>query len=108
LVAFNVNADGLPDYVLRLYVAGMSNRSLIAIAKIKALCEERLADHYDLEVIDIYQQPELASQAQIVALPTLVKEQPLPLRRLIGDMSDHRRILIGLDLKADEVEGDAP
>ena len=97
MVAFNSQSDS-PQYVLRLYVAGMSSRSLAAIAKIKAVCEERLADHYDLEVIDIYQQPELASQAQVVALPTLVREQPLPLRRLIGDMSDSQRLLAGLDL----------
>jgi circadian clock protein KaiB len=85
-------------YVLRLYVAGMTERSRRAIANLRAICEERLRDRYDLVVIDVYQQPTLAKGEQIIAAPTLVKKLPLPLRRVIGDMSDTKRVLVGLDL----------
>jgi circadian clock protein KaiB len=90
-------------YVLRLYIAGMSPRSTLAIRNIRAICEERLSGRYDLEVIDIYQQPVLAVGEQIIAAPTLVKKLPLPLRRFIGDMSNTERILVGMDLRT--VEG---
>ena len=86
-------------YVLRLYVAGMTPRSTRAIANVKRICEEHLAGRYELEVIDIYQQPKLAKGEQIIAAPTLIKKLPLPLRRLIGDMSDTERFLVGIDLK---------
>ena len=86
-------------YVLRLYVTGLTPRSTQAIATIKAICEEHLSGRYDLEVIDIYQQPALAQGAQIIAVPTLIKKLPLPLRRLIGDLSDEERVLLGLDLR---------
>jgi circadian clock protein KaiB len=86
-------------YVLRLYVAGMTPRSTTAFAAIKAICEERLQGRYDLEVIDIYQQPGLAKIEQIVAAPTLVKKLPAPLRRLIGDLSTKERVLLGLGLQ---------
>lgn len=85
-------------YVLRLYVTGMTPRSTEAFATIKALCEQYLAGRYDLEVIDIYQHPTLAREAQIIAVPTLVKKLPEPLRRLIGDLSSEDRVLLGLDL----------
>jgi len=88
-----------PRYVLRLYVAGMTPRSARAIANIKEICEEHLKGSYDLHVIDIYQQPVLAQGDQIIAVPTLLKKLPLPLRRLIGDLSDRERVLIGLDLR---------
>ena len=107
MVAFSPQIDDTPDYVLRLYVAGMSSRSLAAIAKVKSICEEHLKDRYELEVIDIYQQPELASQAQIVALPTLVRESPLPLRKMIGEMTDETRILAGLDITPKPLDGEA-
>ncbi len=80
-------------YVLRLYVSGATPRSTEAIAKIKNICDEYLPGHYDLEVIDIYQQPQLAVQDHIVAAPTLVKESPGKLRRLIGNLSNTRLIL---------------
>lgn len=80
-------------YVLRLYVSGATPRSTEAIAKIKDICEEYLPGHYDLEVIDIYQQPQLAAQEQIVAAPTLVKESPGKIRRMIGNLSNTRLIL---------------
>lgn len=86
-------------YVLRLYVTGMTPRSTQAVATIKAVCEEHLAGRYDLEVIDIYQHPVLARDEQIIAAPTLVKKLPAPLRRLIGDLSDTERVLLGLDLR---------
>ena len=87
------------EYVLRLYVAGTTSRSIRAVANIKQICENTLKNRYDLEVIDIYQQPVLVKGEQIIAAPTLVKKLPPPLRKFIGDMSDTERILVGLDLK---------
>ncbi|MBL8828792.1 MAG: circadian clock KaiB family protein [Planctomycetaceae bacterium] len=87
------------DYVLRLYVTGLSPRSTEAIARIREVCDEYLAGHYELEVIDLYKQPELAQRAQLIASPTLIKERPLPLRRLVGSMADEARVLGGLDLR---------
>jgi circadian clock protein KaiB len=86
-------------YVLRLYIAGMTAKSMRALQNIRKICEENLKGRYGLEVIDIYQQPELAQNAQIIASPTLIKELPLPLRKFIGDMTDKERILVGLDLR---------
>ncbi len=86
-------------YVLRLYVTGATPRSSRAIQNLKKLCEEHLEGCYDLQVIDIYQQPVLARGEQIIAAPTLVKKLPLPLRKFIGDLSDTERILLGLDIK---------
>ena len=86
-------------YVLRLYVAGVTPNSVRAIANLKRICEEHLQGHYTLEVIDLYQQPELAEGEQIIAAPTLIKQLPLPLRRVIGDMSNQERVLVGLDLR---------
>ena len=80
-------------YVLRLYVSGATPRSTEAIAKIKDICEEYLPGHYDLEVIDIYQRPDLAAEEQIIAAPTLVKESPGGLRKMIGSLSNTRMIL---------------
>jgi circadian clock protein KaiB len=89
----------LPQYVLRLYVTGKTPNSLRAIASLKEVCEEYLHGRYHLQVIDIYQQPALAEGDQIVATPTLIKKLPAPLRRLIGDMSNRERVLVGLDLR---------
>ena len=86
-------------YVLRLYVTGMTPKSTQAIGNVQKLCEKYLAGYYELEVIDIYQQPRLAKGEQIIATPTLIKKLPLPLRKLIGDMSDTERFLVGIDLK---------
>ena len=88
---------------LRLYVAGQTPKSIRAFANLKVLCEEHLKNRYDLKVIDIYQQPNLARDQQIVAVPTLIKLIPLPLRRLVGDMSDLRKVLFGLDLGMQEL-----
>ena len=87
-------------YVLRLYIAGTTPRSNRAVANIREICEHKLNGRYDLEVIDIYQKPALAQGEQIIAVPTLVKQLPLPLRRFIGDLSDTERILVGMDLAA--------
>lgn len=86
------------SYILRLYVAGQTPNSVHAIANIKKICEENLQGRYVLEVIDLYQQPQLAQGEQIVAVPTLIKKLPPPLRRVIGDMSNTERVLVGLDL----------
>jgi circadian clock protein KaiB len=88
-----------PRYVLRLYVAGVTPRSVQAIETIKRICKENLRGRYELEVIDIYQQPALARGDQIIAVPTLLRKLPAPLRTLIGDMSDEQRVLVGLDLR---------
>jgi len=86
-------------YLLRLYVTGSTPQSVRAIANIKKVCEEYLKGRYDLEVIDLYQNPGLAKGEQIIAAPTLIKKLPVPLRRVIGDMSDIERLLVGLDLQ---------
>jgi circadian clock protein KaiB len=85
-------------YVLKLYITGMTRRSQVALRNVKKIMHEH-GNNYELEVIDIYQQPTLAKGDQIIAVPTLVKKLPLPLRRLIGDLSKEDRILLGLDLK---------
>jgi len=89
---------GQAVYVLRLYVSGATAKSVQAIANIKQICSEHLEGRFELEVIDIYQKPHMAKNDQIVALPTLVKKLPIPLRRIIGDLSDKERVLLGLDL----------
>ena len=93
----------LESYMLRLYVAGTTSQSVKAIANLKQICTKRLEGCYDLQVIDIYQQPELAEKDQIIAVPTLIKIAPLPLRRLIGDMSDFEKVLKGLGLPKDDL-----
>lgn len=86
-------------YVLRLYVTGTTPHSARAIVNIRKICEQHLQGRYDLEVVDISQNPTLAEGEQIIAAPTLIKELPLPLRRFIGDLSQTERILVGLDLR---------
>lgn len=88
------------QYVLRLYVTGMTPKSTKAVVNVRELCEKYLAGRFELEVIDIYQQPKLAKGEQIIATPTLIKKLPLPLRKLIGDMSDTEKFLVGIDLKS--------
>lgn len=87
------------DYVLKLYISGANRRSQRAIENLNRICEEYLEGHYDLEVVDLYQSPDFASQAEILAAPTLVKEFPAPVRRLIGDLSQRDRVLLLLNLK---------
>ena len=87
------------QYLLRLYVTGMTARSRRAVENVRKICEAHLQGRYELEIIDIYQQPVLAKGDQIIAAPTLIKKLPLPLRRIIGDMSSTERVLLGLDLR---------
>lgn len=85
---------------LRLYVAGQTTKSLTAFANLKRICEEHLAGRYRIEVIDLIEQPQLAAGDQILALPTLVRKLPQPLRKIIGDLSNTERVLVGLDIRA--------
>jgi circadian clock protein KaiB len=93
----------LPDenayYNLRLYVAGQTPKSLQAFANLKKICEEHLEGRYRIEVIDLLENPQLAKGDQIVAIPTLVRKLPEPLRKIIGDLSNTERVLVGLDLR---------
>ncbi|MHB1238461.1 MAG: circadian clock KaiB family protein [Gallionella sp.] len=91
---------GTPEkhYILKLYVAGSSPQSVRAIANVKKICDEYLHGRYELQIVDLYQQPQLAQGEQIIAAPTLIKKLPLPLRRIIGEMSNTERVLVGLDL----------
>jgi circadian clock protein KaiB len=95
------NAKAISHYQLRLYITGTTQRSSQAIANIRSLCEEFLKGHYDLEVIDIYQQPVEAGKQQIIAAPTLIKELPIPPKRLIGNLADRDKVLVGLNLKSE-------
>jgi circadian clock protein KaiB len=90
--------QGAGHYLLRLYVTGSTPKSALAIRNIQAICEEKLKGRYRLEVIDIYQHPGAAKPEQIVVAPTLVRTLPLPVRRIIGDLSNTERVLIGLDI----------
>ena len=94
-----IKARGNNHYVLRLYISGLTPKSQRALDNLKAICEEYLHDRYELEIIDIFQQPELARAEQVIAAPTLVKELPPPLRKFIGDMSQTEKILVGLEVK---------
>jgi circadian clock protein KaiB len=89
----------MDKYILRLYITGTTNRSIMAITNLKKICEDYLEGKYDLEVIDLYKSPNLAEGEQIIAAPTLIKELPLPFRRIIGDMSNKEKVLLGLDLR---------
>jgi circadian clock protein KaiB len=88
-------------YNLRLYVAGQTPKSITALANLKTICEEHLAGRYRIEVIDLLQQPQLAAGDQILAVPTLVRRLPEPLKKIIGNLSDKERVLVGLDLRSD-------
>jgi circadian clock protein KaiB len=87
-----------PNYLFRLYVSGNSSRSILAIENVRRICDQYLPGHYELEVIDIYQQPGATRAAQVIAVPTLIKELPFPPRRFVGDMSNTERIVVGLNL----------
>jgi circadian clock protein KaiB len=89
---------GRARYKLRLYITGQTPRSLQSVENLRALCDRYLPNQFDLEIVDIYQQPAMAKEGQIIAAPTLIKSMPLPLRRLVGDFSDRERVILGLDL----------
>jgi circadian clock protein KaiB len=88
-----------PNYILKLYITGATPNSVRAINNLKKICEKYLKNRYELEIIDIYQQPLIAKTEQIIALPLLIKISPLPLKRLIGNMSDTQKVLKGLELE---------
>jgi circadian clock protein KaiB len=94
----SMKGENQERYVLRLYVTGMTKKSMAAIDNVKKICDEYLKGRCELEVIDIYQQPNYAKTEQLIAAPTLIKKLPLPLRKFIGDMSNEDRILVGLDI----------
>jgi circadian clock protein KaiB len=94
-------------YALRLYITGQTPRSLQSVENLRALCDKYIPNKFDLEVVDIYQQPAMAAAGQIIAAPTLIKSMPLPLRRLVGDFSDQNRVILGLDIRVDEEQGGA-
>ena len=94
----NLNRSKNEIYVLKLFVTGMTPRSIKAIENTKQIVEEKLSGRYELEIIDIYQHPELARNEQIIAAPTLIKKLPLPEQNIIGDMSDKKRVIKDLDL----------
>jgi circadian clock protein KaiB len=101
-MSINGSAKDLSDpesYNLRLYVAGQTPKSLLAIANLKKLCEDHLAGRYSIEVVDLLVTPQLAAGDQIVALPTLIRTLPPPLKRIIGDLSDTEKVLVGLDVR---------
>jgi circadian clock protein KaiB len=87
-------------WVLRLYVAGQTPKAILAFTNLKRICEEQLNGKYSIEVVDLLKNPHLANEFQIVALPTLIRKLPVPVRKIIGDLSDTERVLIGLDLLA--------
>lgn len=97
-----INTDAIENerYVLRLFVTGASTNSVRAISNIREICEKYLDDKYSLEIIDVYQQKEIAEKEQIIALPLLIKSFPFPERRMIGDMSDTDKVLKGLGLSS--------
>jgi len=90
---------GGPAWDLRLYVAGQTPKSIAAFANLKKICEEHLAGQYRIEVVDLLQNPQLAAGDQILALPTLVRKLPEPIKKIIGDLSNTERVLVGLDLR---------
>jgi len=87
------------DYILKLYIAGNSPRAQAALANLKRICEEDLAGRYTLEVVDVLEHPDAAEADKILATPTLVKQLPPPLRRVIGDLSDKDKVLLGLEVR---------
>jgi circadian clock protein KaiB len=98
-IAQKISRPRLSKYLLRLYISRSTMKSRVALENIQRVCEEHLKGRYDLEVIDIHEQANLARDEQIVAVPTLIKRLPAPLQRLVGDMSDLDRVLLGLDLR---------
>ena len=90
---------GQDGYSLRLYVAGQTPKSIAAIANLKNICEKHLTGHYEIEIVDLMRNPALAQRHQIVAIPTLIRQLPEPMKRIIGDLSNHEKVLVGLDIR---------
>lgn len=97
-----IESAGSERYVLRLFIAGTTPSSSKAVENLRSICEEHLKDRYELSVIDVFQQPGLAKDEQIIAVPTLIKKVPAPVRRIVGDLSNEHRVLVGLDLMPKE------
>ena len=95
-------SSGGPIYRLRLYVAGRTPKSVLAFTNLKQICEEHLSGRYEIEIIDLRQDPQLAHGDQILAVPTLVRRLPEPIKKIIGDLSNTHRVLVGLDLRVRE------
>jgi circadian clock protein KaiB len=91
---------GSDTYILRLYIAGKTPKSVAALDNLKVICEEHLAGRYTVQVVDLLENPQLARGDQILAIPTLVRKLPLPVRRIIGDLSNTERVLVGLDIRS--------
>ena len=104
----DVKGGALPTFLLRLYVTGTSPRAQVAIANLRRICEQELRGQYELEVIDVLQHPEQAEREKILATPTLIKQLPLPLRRVIGDLSDKDKVLLGLEVRPDSANLNPP
>jgi circadian clock protein KaiB len=98
-IAREASGEDVQKWDLRLYVAGQTPRSVAAFANLKRLCEEHLAGHYNIEVIDLMKHPQLAAGDQIIAIPTLVRKLPQPIRKIVGDLRDTERALVGLQLR---------
>jgi circadian clock protein KaiB len=96
--ASDLKEDSEALWELRLYVAGQTPKSITAFSNLKRLCEEHLRQRYKIEVVDLFKHPELAQEDQIVALPTLVRKLPEPIRRIVGDLSNSHRVIVGLNL----------
>lgn len=94
-----IKGSGKAEWELRLYVVGQTRRSLRAFANLKKICEEHLAGTYSIEVVDLLRNPKLSKEDQILAIPTLVRRLPTPVRKIIGDLSNTERVLVGLDLR---------
>lgn len=109
-VTNDVTAQGgaLSTYVLRLYVTGTSPRAQVAIANLRRICEQDLHGQYELEIIDVLEHPEVAEREKILATPTLIKQLPPPLRRVIGDLSDKEKVLLGLEVRPESTLTDRP
>jgi len=97
--AIGMPTAGEQTYELRLYVAGQTPKSVLALANLRKICEEHLQGRYEIEVIDLIERPQLAQGDQILALPTLVRRLPEPIKKIIGDLSNTERVLVGLDLR---------
>lgn len=97
----HLKSTEIPDdkWILRLYVAGMTPKCITAFTNLKRLCEDQLKGKYSIEVIDLLENPQLSREHQILAIPTLVRKLPVPVRKIIGDLSDTERVLVGLDIK---------
>jgi circadian clock protein KaiB len=96
----------LPTYVLKLYVTGTSPRAEVAISNLRRICEQELRGQYELEIIDVLENPQVAEDDKILATPTLIKQLPPPLRRVIGDLSDKEKVLLGLEVVRDTTYSD--